>query len=316
MPSAPDSVPAAPLPDEPNTPVVVERANFEKQDSPLPEETVTQPPAQQISRASAQLPALPPETQPSNPPATRPVAQPQAAAQPLVPPSAQPAAQPPSTQPPVQPPAQPPTEASAQRPSPQSPAQPAAQPLAQSPASAGASEPETVPAPLGTASDAKTGLLGAAPPPSSDDSLITLHADELDVRKVLEMLSRQGNVGMAFSPGVSGKITLDIKNKTLDEALTIIAGLCHLNVRRENDVIFISTSKELRQTQEDNLPVRVYHLNYVRSKDVKDMIANLKSPKGQITSSPDSQTGLSSGSVGGGGGGSSGGGGGGGGGGG
>ena len=100
----------------------------------------------------------------------------------------------------------------------------------------------------GTASEAKTGSVGAVPPPSqSDDSLITLHADELDVRKVLEMMSRQGSVGMAFSPGVTGKITLDIKNKTLDEALTIIAGLCRLSVRRENDVIYISTAKEVKE---------------------------------------------------------------------
>ena len=139
----------------------------------------------------------------------------------------------------------------------------------QPPANAGTSQPETVPLPQGTTSEAKTGSLGAVPPPSQgDDSLITLHADELDVRKVLEMLSRQGNVGMAFSPGVAGKITLDIRNKTLDEVLTIIAGLCHLTVRRENDVIYISTPGGGAKAQEDNLPVRVYHLNYVKSSDV------------------------------------------------
>ena len=188
----------------------------------------------------------------------------------------------------------------------------------QPPANAGTLLPETVPLPQETASEAKTGPLGAVPQPSQgDDSLITLHADELDVRKVLEMLSRQGNVGMALSPSVTGKITLDIRNKTLDEALTIIAGLCHLTVRRENDVIYISTPGEVRQAQEANLPVRIYHLNYVKSSEVMNMIKDLKSPKGKITASPDSQTGLQSGSVGGGssggsGGGSSGGGGGGG----
>ncbi len=131
------------------------------------------------------------------------------------------------------------------------------------------------------------------------------------------MLSRQGNVGMAFSPGVTGTITLDIRDKTLDEALTIIARLCDLKVQREKDVIYISTPKELRQTQGDNLPVRVYHLNYVKSSDVKAMIGDIISPMGKISASPDSQTGLQSGSVGGstggaGGGGSAGGGGGGG----
>jgi general secretion pathway protein D len=174
--------------------------------------------------------------------------------------------------------------------------------------------PEAIPPPVGTSSEAKSDSAGPTnlQPPGGESS-ITLHTDDLDVRKTLEMLSRQAKVGMVVSPGVTGKITMDIQNKTLDEALGIISKLCRLAVRREADVVYISTPLEVRQAEEDNLPVRIYHLNYTKSSDVMKMVTTLKSAKGKMTSSPDAQVGLSSGGSSGGGssgGGSSGGGGG------
>jgi len=123
------------------------------------------------------------------------------------------------------------------------------------------------------------------------DSPVTLHVDDLDVRKALEMLSREAKVSIAVTPGVSGKVTLDIRNKNFSEALAIIARLCRLTVRCEAEVIYVSTTAEVRQLEEDNLPVHVYHLNYVKSSDVMKMVQPLLSNKGTFTASPDSETG-------------------------
>jgi general secretion pathway protein D len=123
---------------------------------------------------------------------------------------------------------------------------------------------------------------------------ITLHVDHLDVQKALEMICREAKVNILVSPKIVGSVTLDIREKNLEEALESIAKLCHGEVKREAGAYYISTSEELRKAEEDNLPVRIYRLNYVRSGDVIKLIKPLLSKKGIITQSPDSETGISS----------------------
>ena len=133
----------------------------------------------------------------------------------------------------------------------------------------------------------------AHPLPPANPSLNSVQFSDANVRKVLEMLARQAHTNIVITSGVAGKVTMDIRDKSFDELLAIIAKVCDLAVRREGDVIYISTPAEIRKAQEDNLPVRVYHLNFVKSSDVIKMIFPLRSPKGKITPSPDAATGMS-----------------------
>lgn len=124
--------------------------------------------------------------------------------------------------------------------------------------------------------------------------LISLHIDNLDVRKVLEILSRQAGMSIVVSPGVGGNITLDLRDKTANEILNAIARICRLNVQHINDIIFVTAESELPEGEDGNLPVRVYHLDYVKSIDVEEMIKPLLSPRGTISRSPDSEVGIES----------------------
>lgn len=125
------------------------------------------------------------------------------------------------------------------------------------------------------------------------NSLITLHVDNTEVNKVLEMVTRQANLTLIAPTGVTDLITLHIKNKPLDETLRIIANQCHLTIRRDRDVIYVTTQAEVRRVEGEALPVRVYHLSYVNSGDVLKMIKDLLTPSvGKITQSPDSAVGL------------------------
>jgi beta-lactamase regulating signal transducer with metallopeptidase domain/type II secretory pathway component GspD/PulD (secretin) len=127
----------------------------------------------------------------------------------------------------------------------------------------------------------------ASPSPTAESSLVTIHAEELDVRKVLELLSREAKAEIIVSPSVTGKLTIDVRNRTIDDALALIAKACNLVIRREGNIVFVSTRAEMRKAEEDNLPVRVYRLDYAKSSDVLKMISPLKSPKGKVTCSPD-----------------------------
>ena len=81
----------------------------------------------------------------------------------------------------------------------------------------------------------------------------------------------------------------------MDEALQAIATLCQLEVKHDRDFLYISTPKDsARYHEEEDLPVRVYRLNYVKSSDVEKMIKPLLSRRARSTASPDSEVGLTS----------------------
>ena len=124
------------------------------------------------------------------------------------------------------------------------------------------------------------------------NGLLQLHVDDADVRKVFEMVSRQGKVNILVSPSVTGVVTLDLRDMTVEEGIEAIARLCHLTIRREKDLVYVYTKAEADQG--DDLPVRVYHLNYVRGSDLRKMIKPLLTKRGTITASPDSEVGLKS----------------------
>ena len=124
------------------------------------------------------------------------------------------------------------------------------------------------------------------------NGLLQLHVNDADVRKVFEMVSRQGKVNILVSPSVTGVVTLDIRDMTVDEGIEAIARLCHLTVRREKDLVYVYTKAEADLG--DDLPVRVYHLNYARGSDLVKMIKPLLTKRGMITASPDSDVGLKS----------------------
>jgi general secretion pathway protein D len=164
-----------------------------------------------------------------------------------------------------------------------------------------AADAEEVPLPPGTSTQRNSAQTSVAASSSAPEPMVTIHADDLAVRKVLEMLSREAKTSIVVSSGISKetKVTMDIQNRGLNEALGIIAKLCDLDVRHEGGVIFISTMAETRAAEEKNLPIRIYHLNYAKSSDVLKMITPFKSKKGMMTATPDAKSGLATGSVGG-----------------
>ena len=198
-------------------------------------------------------------------------------------------------------------------PAPAAPATLTATPAGTTPSATPATTPATTPAVTPE---------GKLPPPvvlqpgtmkPSGTPTIMLHLKNADIASVLEMVSRQANMSITIAPGVRGQITLDLRNKTIDETLKIIARLCRLTIRTEQDVIYVSA-------EEDALPIRVYHLNYISAKDLiatigggggsssssgsggsgggggggKAGTAIFLSSKGKISKSPDSKDGLMS----------------------
>ena len=152
--------------------------------------------------------------------------------------------------------------------------------------------------------------IAGLPPKPGEDPLdtrsIELHMDDLDVRKALEVFSRESPYNVIVSPGVDGKVTADLKNVTYDEALQAILKICNLSARREKNIIFVYSNKEMGELNQigtnGQQVVRVYRLNYVRSQDIASMIEPFLSPDGKWSATPASSVGISEGGAAGGGG--------------
>jgi type II secretory pathway component HofQ len=64
-----------------------------------------------------------------------------------------------------------------------------------------------------------------------------MHMDDVDVRKALELLSRDGGLNIMVSPGVSGKVTANLSGLSPDQTLEAILRLCNLVAQRDRGVI-------------------------------------------------------------------------------
>lgn len=143
------------------------------------------------------------------------------------------------------------------------------------------------------------GIIPKPPGPSPEALPITLNMVGVDVRQALEMLSRESTKNVLVSPGVSGSVTINLRDVTFEQALTAILRLCNLQARREADIIYIYTPQELAELNQQQLDgpklIRVYRLNYTRSTDVARMIRPFLSPTGKLSQTPQSQVGIDTG---------------------
>ena len=133
------------------------------------------------------------------------------------------------------------------------------------------------------------------PPRRGDGDPVTAHMDDLDVRKILEIISRDSSLSIMISPNVTGKVTANLRGLTPDQALEAVLRAAGLVSVRRDGVVYVYTPAERDKLAELDRkpPTRVYHLNYVRSADLVAMIRPLLTPQtGIITMSPPSGVGI------------------------
>ncbi len=149
------------------------------------------------------------------------------------------------------------------------------------------------------------GAAGAeAAPPAADEETsveagpagmnIELHAQEEDLGTVLEMLSRQAEVNIVASRNVSGKVTADLYNVTVEEVLQAVSRANDLRWVREGDFIYVHTPEEMKAIKEsdERLQTQVFPLNYLTAEEARKLIAPALSEKGTVAETTPSETGI------------------------
>jgi type II secretory pathway component GspD/PulD (secretin)/nucleoid-associated protein YgaU len=103
-----------------------------------------------------------------------------------------------------------------------------------------------------------------------------MHTNELDVRQLLELLSRRSRMNILVSPKVTGTITANFEGVTVERVLTAIIKLADLVDKQEGSFHYIYTKGELQDQAEDvkkeRILTKVYKLNYIRSDEALGII--------------------------------------------
>jgi type IV pilus secretin PilQ/predicted competence protein len=132
---------------------------------------------------------------------------------------------------------------------------------------------------------------------ASDGDTINLHLDDADVRKALELLSREGPYNILVSQEVKGNITANLDGLTFNRTLDAILKLANLVAQREHDLIYVYSADEYKRMKEMDQQVitRVYRLRYMRGADFQEICTPFLSPTlGKISITPASGIGIES----------------------
>ena len=161
---------------------------------------------------------------------------------------------------------------------------------------AAAAAPEAPPPAVGGAPEA--GATAKTQAGRTGDGKIELHVKDDNLTNVLELLSQQYRLNIVASKGATGKVTADLYDVTVEEALEAICRAADLGWQRENGVIYIYTAEQLKAMAKDEsrLQSEVFELNYLSAKEAVNLLEPVKSEKGTVTASSEPGEGIPTGS--------------------
>lgn len=132
--------------------------------------------------------------------------------------------------------------------------------------------------------------------PSSSQSYtgkkISLDFQDIEVRRVLQLLADFTSINMVAADSVQGNITLRLKDVPWDQALDIILKTKNLDKRRNGSVIWIAPVTELIKAEEDEAkaiaqsiklaPIQTEYiqLSYAKVAEVLKLLEDSRNPKG------------------------------------
>ncbi|HSV72671.1 MAG TPA: hypothetical protein VLH79_02815 [Chthonomonadales bacterium] len=102
-----------------------------------------------------------------------------------------------------------------------------------------------------------------SPSPTAAARTVILDYANADVADVLRALATQSRVNIALSPGVRGLVTVHLRDKTVDDAIQVVANLAGLAMRRVNDTYVVAQRADMRQTIERLGRNRVVNLTHM-----------------------------------------------------
>ncbi len=115
-----------------------------------------------------------------------------------------------------------------------------------------------------------------------DDDRISLSIQDADIRSVLKGLSIKKKLNIVTSKDVSGKISVNVHNLTLQEVLDAIITINGFSYVQKDNIIFVTNGKGSGDNLLDE-EVRMFKLKYADIDEVEKVIAKLVTESAKIT---------------------------------
>ncbi|MCP4877260.1 MAG: hypothetical protein GY896_17510 [Gammaproteobacteria bacterium] len=119
--------------------------------------------------------------------------------------------------------------------------------------------------------------------PVSFAGKISLSIQELDIREVMQMLSREQRMNIFVADGVSGDVSVNLYDMDTVEAVNLIAESAGFVVEQRNNSFFVIEREDAgKLRQSDRLEVRSFKIQYASSSDVETILQEYVSEYGNI----------------------------------
>jgi type II secretory pathway component GspD/PulD (secretin) len=117
---------------------------------------------------------------------------------------------------------------------------------------------------------------------------ISLSIQELDIREVMQMLSREQRMNIFVAEGVSGDVSVNIYDMDTIEAVNLIAESAGFVVEQRNNSFFIVEHEDLGKLRNsDRLQVRTFKVQYASTSELETILREHLSNYGDIKALPD-----------------------------
>ncbi len=125
-------------------------------------------------------------------------------------------------------------------------------------------------------------LSGGASKSSAGKISLTLR--KVDITEVMEMLSRKERINIVLTEGVTGEVSVNLYEVSLDKAIKYVAAAAGFAVERRNETYFIIERDEVNQyTPAGFTDIRTYKVQYTKPEVVRDILNKHISKYGTVT---------------------------------
>ena len=112
---------------------------------------------------------------------------------------------------------------------------------------------------------------------------ISLSIQELDIREVMQMLSREQRMNIFVADGVSGDVSVNLYDMETDEAIKLIAESAGFVVeQRDNSYFVIERDDAGKLRRSDRLEVRSFRVQYAAISEIETILRDYVSEFGSI----------------------------------
>ena len=121
-------------------------------------------------------------------------------------------------------------------------------------------------------------------------NLITISFKDADLRDVVKILAGEGGYNVVVGNDVTGKVTYDLHNVTIQDALEAALKINGYGIEKMGEIIFIKPASQLTTQDSPTQPaftphrqIRSFKLHYINASDIAASIKEYSSTNGKVT---------------------------------